>query len=361
LRYAAHDYDSAAAILNEVAFDFLLLWGHYHLVVELYEPITDKITDDAVLLTSLSQLGLANEFLGNIKNAIILYKQGLAGARRLSGRAYEANFLGLIGNTYYSIGEILTAKQFYEQALHLSREVKSEVNEGSWLGNLGSINADLGDFTKAIETYEQALAIDRKSNFFQGQVTGLTNLGHALILVGEFEKAILRLQDAIKLADKIGYMAGQIFSRSRLAEAHLLQNDIMKARSIIVETQQYDDVENAQLSSVLLGIIAIRQNDREVAVKALARAISLAEEFLVKTPEYYMALDTEGLALCGLALIQDKKFVLGASEAFQAARNITANIGVVKRTVILFDELAKADVHGLLAEIRPVIEGKKTK
>ena len=47
-----------------------------------------------------------------------------------------------------------------------------------------------------------------------------------------------------------------------------------------------------------------------------------------------------------------------AIETFRAARKIAPHAGVVKSVLRLFDELAKCDQEGALAEVREVIEGK---
>ncbi len=40
LRCEAGDYDTAASVLTEIDFDYLLLWGHYRLMIDLHERIT---------------------------------------------------------------------------------------------------------------------------------------------------------------------------------------------------------------------------------------------------------------------------------------------------------------------------------
>ena len=39
LRYAGQDYDTAASVLLDIDFDYLLLWGHARRVVELHERL----------------------------------------------------------------------------------------------------------------------------------------------------------------------------------------------------------------------------------------------------------------------------------------------------------------------------------
>src|SRR6185436_9349087 len=45
LRCSAGDYDTAASVLTEFDFDYLLLWGHYRLIIDFHLRVEDKITD----------------------------------------------------------------------------------------------------------------------------------------------------------------------------------------------------------------------------------------------------------------------------------------------------------------------------
>ncbi len=45
LRYAAGDYDAAAQVLTEIDFDYLLLWGHYRLMIDQHERLQGKLSD----------------------------------------------------------------------------------------------------------------------------------------------------------------------------------------------------------------------------------------------------------------------------------------------------------------------------
>jgi len=48
LRYAAEDYDTATDVLTDIDFDYLLLWGHYRLMIELHERLQGKIEEESL-------------------------------------------------------------------------------------------------------------------------------------------------------------------------------------------------------------------------------------------------------------------------------------------------------------------------
>jgi len=73
------------------------------------------------------------------------------------------------------------------------------------------------------------------------------------------------------------------------------------------------------------------------AHQAFTRAIAQADEILSKTAEYYSALDAQGLALCGLAVIRYQvsgdqeqgkdEIVADAIETFKKVRKIAPHAG----------------------------------
>ena len=71
----------------------------------------------------------------------------------------------------------------------------------------------------------------------------------------------------------------------------------------------------------------------------------------------YLILDSKGLALCGLALCEDDKYLTAAINTYKEARTIARDAGAIGRVQRLFDALAKADGAGLLSRIRATAIG----
>ena len=84
-------------------------------------------------------------------------------------------------------------------------------------------------------------------------------------------------------------------------------------------------------------------------------AVTQADSILSNTYSYYDALDAKGLALSGLALIEDKENISFAKEAYLAARKVAKGAGIVKRNLRIFDKLAKMDSENILTDIRSCI------
>jgi hypothetical protein len=142
---------------------------------------------------------------------------------------------------------------------------------------------------------------------------------------------------------------------------------LVNARATIEAALQYDVPEHNHDASALHGIIALRQGEWANAQEAFTKSMAQADEILLKTPDYYDALDAKGLALCGRAVSREWKvenskergeIIAEAVKTFRRAREIAPHAGVVKSVVRLFDELVKCDEEeGVLKGVRKAVEG----
>ncbi|RJP53733.1 MAG: TIR domain-containing protein [Anaerolineaceae bacterium] len=376
LRCAAGDYDTAASVLFEFSEEYLFLWGHYRLMIELHEKLQKKITDKKLEMFNWSILGSANAYIGKVQDAILYQERSLSFARETKDRMSEEVILSNLGNRYATLGNLHKAITFYEQALLICQEFGYRQGEGATLCNLGNRYLDLGEVYKAIKFYEQSLVIRREIGDRDGEARDLANTAEALNCLENYQEAKETCLLAIQIADKISSADLQNYARWGLAQAYLFQNDLPNARVTIEAALQYDVPQNSHNTSALHGIIALRQGERETAQEAFTKSIAQADEILAKTPDYYSALDAKGLALCGLILTgrgavpapndaptndtgrgDPAPTVNDAIATFRKARKIAPHAGVVKSVLRLFDELAKCDTEGILKDVRAAAEG----
>jgi len=358
LRCAGGEYDTAADVLTDIDFDYLLLWGHYRLMAGLHERLQGRLSDPTLKRISVGNLGSAYASMGQVQKAISCYEQALAIAREEKDRQGEGTWLGNLGICYACLGQTARAIEYFEQALAISRETGDRQGEGTDLGNLGICYDCLGQTARAIEYYEWALAIRREIGDRQGEGTDLGNLAETLVGEGHYAEAAQRAFESMEIGEEISDPGLGSFSNGCLALAHLCAGDLPAAHAAAETARQYDVPENNHYVLALLGIIALRQGDGAAAQEAFAAAVAQADALLAHTPQYYAALDSRGLALCGLALCEARDLVSEASAAFRAARAINRDAGIVKRVLRLFDGLAAADTAGVLAGVRAAANGR---
>jgi tetratricopeptide (TPR) repeat protein len=399
LRHAGGDYGTAANVLLEIDFDYLLLWGHYRLMVELHERLQDKLSDRELERRSVGNLGTAYRSMGQVQKAIICYGHALAIAREMENRQAEAAGLSGLGLCYATLGQTECALEHHQKSLDIDREIGSRQGEAIQLGNLGNCYADLGQTERAIEHYQKSLDIDREIGSRQGEaiqlgnlgicyaVLGQTeraiehhqrvldiareignrqveaialgNLGDVLVEQGEWDESVQHYNEAIQIADEIGNVQVQNEARYSLAIARLYSGDLPAARDTAEAASQYDFPPNNHNVLALLSVIALRQDDQAAAQEAFAEAVSRADAMLSHSEQNYDVLDVKGLALCGLALCEENSdYIPTAIEAYRAARAINKDAGIVQRVLRLFDALAQTDSEGVLAKARMAAAGE---
>jgi tetratricopeptide (TPR) repeat protein len=209
LRYAGQDYDTAANVLLEIDFDYLYLWGHYRLIIEMHERLQGKLSDPDLRQGSLGGLGSAYSRVGRNRESIAYYEQALEIAREIGDRQGEGTWLGNLGDTYNSLGRYQEAIAYTEQALDIARQVGDRAGEGTWLGSLGDTYNSLGRYQEAIAYTEQALSIAREIEDRANENGVLGSLGNTYSNLGRYQEAIAYYKQALEIAREIGDRQGE--------------------------------------------------------------------------------------------------------------------------------------------------------
>ena len=397
LRCEGDDYDTAAGVLLEFDFDYLHLWGHYRLMTELHERVQGKIADPNLAQNSAGSLGTAYRMLGQIQTSISLQEQALRAARMRNDRWAEGVWLGNLANSVADLGQNSHAIEYYEQALVINREVSDRRSESNALDNLGNAFSEIGQNTRAVEYHEQALLIDREIENQEGEAAHLINLsirykdlgladealrcemkaleiareigyrqaeaeshantGAVRVYQGHWSEAARELELSIEIADDIGNPQISRNAREGLALVNVYRNNLTGARDMAEAARKYDVFLSNHRSSAVLGVVSLLQGDMNAAKEAFTEATNQAGKLIALTADRYDALDVKGLSLCGLALCGDPSQIPAAKAAYQTARKVTSDAGIVRMALQYFDALAQADTDGILAEVRPVAAG----
>jgi len=204
LRCESGDWDTAARVLHEIDFDYLLLWGYSRMLVELHGRLQGRLTNKRLMSRSANGLANSYEALGHYREAITAHEQALAIDREAKDRLNEGADLGNLGLCYSNLGQTAKAIDYHEQALTISREVGDRAGEGATLGNLGLCYSNLGQTANAIEYHEQALAIFREVGNRAGEAVTLGNLGLCYSNFGQYTKAIEVHEQALTIKREVG-------------------------------------------------------------------------------------------------------------------------------------------------------------
>jgi tetratricopeptide (TPR) repeat protein len=229
LRCANADYDTAAAVLQDIDFDYLQRWGHYRLAVEMHERLNGRLHEPWWRMVNAGGLGASYATLGQTQKAIEHYQQALAITRETGNRDSEGTLLGNLGGGYATLGQTQKAIEHYQQALAIARETGNRDSETTWLGNLGGSYATLGQTQKAIEHYQQALAIARETGNRNSEATWLGNLGTCYADLGQPQTAIDHYQQALAIIRETGHRDGEGATLGNLGGCYATLGQTQKA------------------------------------------------------------------------------------------------------------------------------------
>jgi tetratricopeptide (TPR) repeat protein len=393
LRCDTGDYDTAAAVLAGIDFDYLRAWGHYRMLIGLHRRIHGRITDPILNAGHLSNLAATHVHLGEYRQAIDLYAQALAVARDIGERQLEGSALVNLGNCHADLGEYQQAFDLHTQALAVARGTSERQLESSALVNLGNCHACLGEYQQALGLHTQALAIARDIGDRRGEGTVLVNLGNCYHRLGEYQRAIDRDTEALAIARDIGdsyeeAIAVEYLGRARLASGEarlavtLLEQAVsianttgdiepaVEARSWLARAHlQLDDPEAALAATtarrellypteqpmlrLLEGLALLDLHRLQESVSAFSAAVTAADALLALADNNVAALQARALAVSGLAAATDSPAqAVEAGKAFTEARAVTSAPGVVAGTRRLLEQIASHDRSGVLAEVR---------
>jgi tetratricopeptide (TPR) repeat protein len=280
--------------------------------------------------------------------------------REVGDRRGEGQDLGNLGAVSAEIGRFAQAIDYYEQAIEIELNIDDKIWLDLKLNNLSQLYFLVGNTIEAMRLLDETRVVARETSYRMVESGVDVGAGDLELFRGNYQAAISAFEKSIEVADDIGLTQVQGEARAGAALARLLSGDPVSARQLVEAARRYhfplQDVHN----SVLLGVVAYRQRDLNVAKRAFAAAIDLADALRTMTPERYAALDAKAIALCGLALCGDTEKTIAARAAFRAARAVTSAAGVVHKVLQLFDALAVADQSHFLVDIRPYAAGDST-
>jgi tetratricopeptide (TPR) repeat protein len=256
------------------------------------------------------------------------------------------------------LGRIAEAIKCCEEALSFARDCVERKQEVVALANLGQYYGELGETDNALDKCDKSIAIAKAIGFGLGEAAALRNLADLDVDNNRLKRAVEEYKQAMELADASQSAHLQQTIRTGLALAQLFSGQLAYAQESVKEACQYDVRALNCKAFAILGVILQRREDSRAAADAFRMAVQHADALLERTPQAYQALDAKALALSGLALSEDSnEYAEYAIDAYQAARRITHDAGIVRRVLRCFDDLAKSDSTQRLTSVRRAAAG----
>ncbi|MEP6517992.1 CHAT domain-containing protein [Microcoleus vaginatus] len=162
-----------------------------------------SLGDRTAEATTLNNIGLAYNDLGEKQKAKEYFNQALPLFRAMGDRAKEATTLTNIGIVYSDLGEKQTALDYYKQALDLRQKAGDRRGEALTLNNTGTTYSELGNQQKAEEYFNQALPLFRAVGDRPGEALTLYNMANIKGDRGNLIAALTDIETSIKIIENL--------------------------------------------------------------------------------------------------------------------------------------------------------------
>lgn len=207
-RCTAQEYSTAADILFDIDLDYLLLWGHARLLVELHKRLLSKLSDPKQKSISLGRLGIACYSLGQVEQAIGPHQQALAIAKEIGDRYNESLAQVYLGNAQLDQSKTEEAILLHKQACLIAdaiqnREAQSESNHGLALAQLVA-----GDLAAAAQT----IAVARQHDYVPQNAAVLALQGVIQLRLGQLDVAQVTFVAAVAQANGLLEQSAQNYA-----------------------------------------------------------------------------------------------------------------------------------------------------
>lgn len=255
-RIKAGSYDEAARLVRDIDFDYLMVWGHSHKVIEMREQLLDRLTDEDLTGVNYWHLALAYKKIGSIRLCIEYNEKALDIYRKRGSQEDIEKLLGNLGLAYSDLGNFRRAIECHEQALAIAREIGDQQRESVCLSRLGTAHGDLGDMHRSIEYHEMSLAITQKIGDKNRESDQLNEIGYAYGRLGDSRRSIVFHEQALAIARSI---PDKVSEGTSLHNLGLAYRDVGDLQSAVANHEQSlaiaRETGNRYLESLRLGTL----------------------------------------------------------------------------------------------------------
>lgn len=231
---------------------------------------------------SLNDLGLVQEFMGNLTDAEQKLRSALNIRLEIGDKDGIAATLNNIGNVLHVKGQLNESLQKYNESLKYYEEAGSREGIAIALSNLGGVLQTKGQFDKALDTYSESLKIYEEIGAKYGIANILNCIGSVLRDKGQVDTALNKYAESLKISKDIGSQKQVADSLNNEGSALLDKGNFDKALNKYVESLKIskDIGDRRGVATALnnIGNVAHSKGQLDDALRNLTESLTISEE-----------------------------------------------------------------------------------
>ncbi|MFL7795192.1 MAG: tetratricopeptide repeat protein [Anaerolineae bacterium] len=201
------------------------------------EQVVQSMENTHSLVTTLRNLGVMSQHLGDYTQAEAYLQNGLRMAHETGETANIVPFLENLGKVAFNCGDYARAEAHYHEGLAFAQRMGDRESHASLLENLGRVEGCRGDYALMETLFSKSMTLARESNNYARRCSLLTNLGLVAASRGNWPYAEMYLQEGLSLARRSDDLSllGAMLINLGIVELHHGKN-WTKAAALIKES-----------------------------------------------------------------------------------------------------------------------------
>jgi CHAT domain-containing protein/tetratricopeptide (TPR) repeat protein len=242
-----------------------------------------KAEDTAGAAVTLSTIGAITNELGQLDQAVAIWRDELPLRRAIGDRAGEVVVLNNLGTVCQQKGDFRGARLYFEQSLALAKALADKELEGKTLWRLGIVAGQLGEKRRSLDLQSSALPVLREHADAIDVARALTGMGSIHYDLGDRARALECFTSALPIWRSVGEQrageAGVLQSLGSLyADAGQLERARRTLEQALTISREVDDRLGQARTQNAIGFVAYRFGDRSEALSRYVKALALARD-----------------------------------------------------------------------------------
>jgi len=207
LRCACEDYDRAGQLLDVIDRNYLWMWGHAELVIQMRERLAGRLQAPVLATTNAGQLAWAYWTIGRFDDALVQYDVAIEEAEKNNEHFLAERYRSRKSLVYWDLGDLEQALELLSRIRHSAERSWEKGALASCIGDNGMVHLSLGNLSEAMQLFQEAERLADEAGNERIRACNLDNLAHGSLRTQDYASARSFIERALAIPiEKVGHL-----------------------------------------------------------------------------------------------------------------------------------------------------------